>query len=359
MAAALLYYITGHGYGHAMRSALVIEAMLARQPDMQVHVRTAAPRRIFDSLGSRVHYHDVALDPGSIEIDALTIDWAATLRAVRETIDRKVAIVARERQFIADQGIGLIVADIPFLAGYVAEAAGLPAWAVGNFTWDWIYQAQLDDPEDPILQIATAGYQKMTGLLRLPFPHPTPQFRQVIDVPLITAATCQARRSPAEPPCVLIAQRGGVCPGAIERAVRSCPELRFIGWNIQGDVQGKAKASRLAELPNLRLIGPEDGASFNEVLAGCDAVISKPGHGIVSDCIALGVGLLWPPRDYFREDAMLIRLSTPYLRSRPIARNAFLDGDWRDDLLTLLAQPRPNQTLPIHGAAVIARHLLG
>lgn len=357
---SLLYYITGHGYGHALRSALVIRRMLALREDLHVHVRTGAPRGLFDSLSPRVHYHHALLDPGSIERDALTIDWPASLAAVRQSIDQKDVIIARECSFIADHRIGLIVADIPFMAGYVAEAAKVHCWAVGNFTWDWIYQSQLADPLDPILAFATAGYQKMTGLFRLPFPHETPQFKQVIDVPLITAAATQRRRDPSRPPHILIAQRGGVMPQAIERAVRSCPDYQFIGWNIlpTGEPAEPGQRLRLASLPNLRYIEPDGKISFNDVLAGCDVVLSKPGHGIVSDCIALGVGLLWPRRDYFREDDMLMRLSQPYLRSRPLSRDAFFTGNWRDDLLHLLSQPHPARALPINGAEVIAKHLV-
>src|SRR5690606_10750720 len=99
---------------------------------------------IFDALGPRVHYEKVVLDPGSLEKDALTIDWPATLAAVRRTIDDMSRMVARECAYIRENRVSLLVADIPFLAGYVAEAAGVPCWGVGNFTWDWIYETQVD-----------------------------------------------------------------------------------------------------------------------------------------------------------------------------------------------------------------------
>ncbi len=363
MTLSLLYYITGHGYGHAMRSARVIEELLRLRDDLVVHIRTSAPKTIFDALGPRAIYHNVELDPGSLEIDALTINWPATLAAVRRTIDEKETIVAREQAFIAEHDIRLIAADIPFLAGYVAEAAHLPCWAIGNFTWDWIYQTQVDSPDDPILRAVTAGYQKMTGLLRLPFPHETPQFKTAIDVPLITSASGRRKDNPTHPPRILIAQRGGMALEAIERAVRACPEFQFIGWNIlppggSADATRRESLARLEQCGNFHMVHQGNGITFNEVLASCTAVISKPGHGIVSDCIALGVGLLWPPRDYFREDDMLMHLSKPYLRSQPIGREAFFAGQWREDLLALLNQPQPPRTLPINGASVVAARLV-
>ena len=40
------------------------------------------------------------------------------------------------------------MADIPFLAGDIAAAAGIPIIAITNFTWDWIYEPYFNDRQD-------------------------------------------------------------------------------------------------------------------------------------------------------------------------------------------------------------------
>jgi hypothetical protein len=40
LAQAIVFYISGHGFGHASRSIEVINAMLARRPETRVGVRT-------------------------------------------------------------------------------------------------------------------------------------------------------------------------------------------------------------------------------------------------------------------------------------------------------------------------------
>jgi hypothetical protein len=354
----LLYYISGHGFGHAQRSAEVIRALLSRRPDVQVHIRTAAPRAIFADLGPRAHYEQVVIDRGCIEIDALTLDWPTTLRHVRSLLDERPALVEREAAFVRARGIRLIAADIPFLAGEVAHATGIPCWAVGNFTWDWIYEPVADPAAhgDLVAQIRR-GYERMDGLLSIPFRHEMTQFRQVIDVPLIAARPRLARDQALlrlglsdtdRRPRVLAAMRGGIPLATLEHAARQCPEALFLLWAHPGDT----RAANVISIP------PGAGLTFHDVLQTVDAVVTKVGHGIITDCIAMGVAILWPPRSGFREDAMLMRLAGPYLRHRPIGLEAYRGGEWAADLRALLACARPAATLPANGAQVVADVLL-
>ena len=71
----IVFYISGHGFGHAARDIEVINALLARQPDVQVHVRTSAPRWLFDlTVRGRVGFHAVETDVGVVQRDSLTPD---------------------------------------------------------------------------------------------------------------------------------------------------------------------------------------------------------------------------------------------------------------------------------------------
>ena len=48
LAQAIVFYISGHGFGHASRSIEVINAILAQRPETRIGVRTSAPRWLFD-----------------------------------------------------------------------------------------------------------------------------------------------------------------------------------------------------------------------------------------------------------------------------------------------------------------------
>ena len=44
--AGIFYYVSGHGYGHAVRSAQVISAILERSPEIEDKVMSARNARL-------------------------------------------------------------------------------------------------------------------------------------------------------------------------------------------------------------------------------------------------------------------------------------------------------------------------
>ena len=148
-------------------------------------------------------------------------------------------------------------------------------------------------------------------------------------------------------PRVLVAMRGGIAPKALRRAVAESPEVLFV---VTQRVAGEA-------LANVRVV-EANRVEFTELLAACDVVVSKLGYGIVSDCLANGVALLFPPRVGFREDEVTRVEAARYLRMREVSREAFEAGDWREDLLALLGQPVAPERIAIDGDRVIACLLL-
>jgi len=140
--------------------------------------------------------------------------------------------------------------------------------------------------------------------------------------------------------------RGGVDEAALRRAAETSADVLFFA------------GQRVPDAPaNLRTLAA-DGPAFTDVLAACDAAVAKVGYGIVSDCIANGVGLLHPPRTGFREDAISLREGPRYLRMRGIGREDFEAGNWGEDLTALLAQPAPRERMRTDGDEVIAGRLL-
>src|SRR5215213_8444801 len=166
--AAIAYYITGHGFGHARRSVEVVKELLRLRPDLQVYFRTTANPAIFEELpGEKIQLQRVELDPGAIERDLFTIDHEATIKAVREAMGRRKRVIASEMEFLKQQRIRLILCDIPFMAGDIAAAAGVPIIGITNFTWDWIYEPF--SPSNFDLKEIQNSYTKMPTLLKIPF----------------------------------------------------------------------------------------------------------------------------------------------------------------------------------------------
>jgi L-arabinokinase len=348
------YYVSGHGFGHARRTAQVLRTLGAMRANVRAVVRTSAPPVLFDGLSNTtVSVPSGAIDAGVVERDTLSIDPVASMRRLAEILARRESIVAREVEFLRESRAALVVADIPFLGADAAELAGLDCVGVGNFTWDWIFEPFATAGTQSLISEIQKSHRKMCCLLHLPLGHEVTGFREVIDVPLLANRARQDRRATlaglgVDPddarPRVLIAMRGGLSVDTLIRAVSESPELLFI---VNQAITGAP--------PNLRAV--HAGVDFTEVLAACDVVVSKLGYGILSDCIANGVALLFPPRTGFREDEISRAVCPRYMRMRELPVADFNDGCWGAHLGALLAQPPPLDTMRSDGDQVVAQFI--
>lgn len=356
----LLFYISGHGYGHATRSSEVLRELARQQSGWRLHVRSNVPEHLFAGI-DQLAFHRLpeSLDPGVVEdADSLGIDVAATLDAVERYHHRSSQIIDTEATWIESQKIALIVADFPPLAGEIAAACRVPCVGIGNFTWDWIYEPLIERDDRWFLQAwLRDGYRKMHGWLKLPFSHEENRdlFPQVIDVPLVA-------RRPRRPAAavleqlgidagdrrrrVVLAMRGRIPPAARAAAVKGNPEVLFLHFDAVD-----------TEEPNEIRVELGPSLAFPDVLNLADAVVSKFGYGTVSECIAARKRLLCPPRLNFREDEIFVREAPRHLRLKMISQADFHAGRWAQPLRWLLDQPVVNSTLPIDGAAVCAREI--
>ena len=138
---SVVFYVSGHGFGHASRDIEVINALLARRPDLDVRVRTTAARWLFDvTVRGRVAYEHVECDTGVVQHDSLTPDLEATATRAREFYETFDARVLREAAALRQLGARLVVGDVPPLAFAAAREAEIPSIALANFTWEWIYE---------------------------------------------------------------------------------------------------------------------------------------------------------------------------------------------------------------------------
>ena len=77
----LVYYISGHGFGHASRSIELVNALLALAPQLPIHIRTGAPRWLFDlTVRGPFEFTALVTDPGVVQHDSLSLDAAETIR---------------------------------------------------------------------------------------------------------------------------------------------------------------------------------------------------------------------------------------------------------------------------------------
>jgi len=357
----LVCYISGHGFGHAVRVLEVLRALRIRRPQCALHIRTTVPRWFIDTgLSGPFTYTRVQLDVGAVQRDSLTLDPLATLQAYAELAAHKQQIIAAAVHSLEPLRPTLVFADIPALAFDIARQLDVPGIAMANFSWDWIYADYVRDL--PAYQLVVDGlhasYAYATELLRLPFHGDLSAFPRRRDSPLVAR---RAVLSPAD-----ARQRLGLPPH--ERIVL----LSFGGIGVELTTAPTAprgvtfvatqSAGHGATLPaNCRLISNTDLAArrvrYEDLVAAADVVMTKPGYGIVADCIANGTAMIYTPRGRFAEYACLVRGIAAHLPHAFISNDDLHGGRWSDALDAVFAQPRRPAEMDISGAAVAAEIL--
>jgi len=350
----LRYYISGHGLGHASRSCRIIRALTARHPAVRCEVVSdAAPWFLAGNLPPGVAVTFSTLDIGVRQIDSLVMCPEATIQACRQLHAQAPGLIAAEAARLLRDGTTLVVTDVAALPCVAAAAAGIPAVILSNFTWDWIYEEFLDDyPElAAIIDWQRDCYRQARLALRLPFHGPMPPQLEVIDLPLVTrhgttpAETVRNRLGLADDQCLALLSFGGF--GLQTAPLDGLAQLN--GWVFLAE-------PLLADSnPQLRPLPP--GVGYPDLVNAADAVITKPGYGIVAECLAHNTPVIYTSRGNFREEALLVAGLQRYGRAVAIGNEQLRRGDFKEALERLLMLPQPAEALATNGAEVAADHL--
>ena len=369
MSLAIVFYVSGHGFGHASRVIEVINAILAERPEARIGVRTAAPRWLFDlTVKGRVTFSHLEADTGIVQADALTLDEADSIRRAAAFHSDLVTRAATETRVLREINAGLVVGDIPPLAFAVAHAAGLPSIALGNFTWDWIYGDYPRVRLAPSLLPAIRGaYAKGTMALRLPMHGGFESFTNVRDIPFIARHASKSRdevvkalKLPGDKPIVLVSFGGyGLSSLDTDQVAKLRKYTVVTTTNVplgRNRKEGSERKGAFISVPEEAVY--DAGVRYEDLVGAADVVVTKPGYGIVSEAIANDTALLYTSRGHFPEYEVIVKEMPQYVRSAFIDHNDLLGGKWESHLDKLLAQPKPKKKPDTTGAAVAADVLL-
>jgi L-arabinokinase len=353
---SIAYYISAHGYGHGVRSGQIIRAANALYPQLTIHIVSDLP---FSFLTNQIGNESNALrrgsfDVGMVQLDSIRVDIDATLKRVKQLYDRRAEIVSQETDFISKNCIELVVADIPAIPIEASAMAGIPSLAIGNFGWDWIYSEFLrkDGRWRQVVEAIRREYAMTDLLLRLPFCENMNAFPNIEDIPLV-ASPGKNRRSE-------ITTLMG-CDPAKKWVLLSFTTLDWNGEAVSRVMQD-SDCEFFTVLP---LEWPDSGihalnreqVPFSDVIASVDVVVSKPGFGILSDCIVNQKPLIYAERRDFLEYSILETAIRKYLRYVRISAVDLYRGDLRSSLDLLWQNPVPSARVSRGGDQIAAKRI--
>ena len=360
----VVFYISGHGFGHASREVEVMNALGARLGhDLRLIIRSAAgPSLLARTLNIPYELRPGVCDTGIVQRNSITHDDAATIAETDVFYRSFDARVDAEASALRADDVRVVVSDIAPLGLAVANRLGVPAIFIGNFTWDWIYEghAGLAAAAPHVIDTIRRAHACATLTLRLPL---SPSFDgsgldQIQHLPLIARRSTQSREDtrqhlhlPHSRKLALLSF-GGYGLNELDLTAVDCAR----DWDLVVADRSMSDA-RIAALPFVHVVSEEQLATtfrYEDLVAAADAVITKPGFGIIGECATAGTPMVYTSRGDFREYDLLVDEMPKVLRCAFISHADLFAGRWLAALNEALSQPAPPNRLPPTGAGVAA-----
>ncbi len=318
----IAFYLSSHGFGHATREIEVINHL---PDDIVVEIITAVPRWLFDhSIHRPFEYTNLSHDIGLIQIDSTTSDYEQTLHSWQRLLQDYPLTAETEGERLKQTGTNIVVGDISPMAVAAAKATGMQSIIIGNFSWDWIFQplVRIDPEFQTVIDEIADYYRQCDLLLRTPLCGDLSVFPRIEDIPLIARRAKTSREKTRkqygfsdEQTVVLLTFGGNQYP------------LPRKGFEEQGDITFITFDEGVKDIPNVKWVDPQT-IYHPDIVNMCDGVITKLGYGVVTECIAHGVPLAYPPRENFPEHEVMERETARYIPITRFDEAALKQGDW-------------------------------
>jgi L-arabinokinase len=357
----VVFFISGHGFGHASREVEIIHALAARRPDVRIVIRSAvSPSLLHRTLKVPFELRPGPCDTGIVQASSVSHDDDATVCEAIAFYERFDERIVDEVQGLAHDEVALIVSDAAPMGCEVASRLAVPGVVISNFTWDWIYETHpgMSAAAPWIVPRIRRAYELATQALELPFAGGLEIFTKITRLPLVARRPTRSREetrayfgiAPGKP-AALLSFGGYGLPDLDLTAIDARGEWTFVTTD-RSSSGGPANIDDVVYVEERAFI--DSGFRYEDLVAAVEAVVTKPGYGIIAECIVSGTAMLYTSRGDFREYDLLVREMPRFLRSRFISQPDLFAGAFRSGLNALLAQPAPPEHMAADGADVAA-----
>lgn len=354
--------ISSHGFGHLAQTAPILNALQRRLPTLRLTIRSGLPQqRLAGRIGAPFTHLPMTSDFGFQMHDPLRIDRPASAARYRaahadwsRTVDKEAALLRR-------LAVDFVLSNVSYLPLAGAAQAGIPAAACCSLNWADLFAHFFAGEEwAPAIERQIAAAYRSAPFLALQPAMPMPCLADRLDIPPVASPGGNRRQLLAQRLPVLRGKRvvllgfGGIAPqqmrldvGRWARRARQqgLPPIAWLlpaGWALDDPDCLAAEAS---------------GLGFSDLLASCDAVLSKPGYGTFVEAACVGVPVLWLRREDWPEQDCLVDWLEKHAAARQLLPPELLAGTVPDALQALWRQTRPARP-EADGAARVADWLL-
>ena len=358
MAPHVLIAVSAHGFGHIGQTAPVLQALKARLPQLRVTVRSAAPNfKLIERFGADIEQQTVNLDIGMLQHNALEVMLDETATVYKTFHGTWSERVAAEAKVLSALHPDLILANIPYLSLAAAAQSKIPSIALCSLNWADIYRYYYQDlhsEANKILNHMLAAYNSAVRFLQ---PEPSMLMPGILNGQSIGPIAQLGRSRRAE----IMHLTGAATNKRLVLISLGGMDVRLPieNWRDLGDLHLIVPATWNAQHPCATAF--EDlKIPFPDVMASCDALITKPGYGSFVEAACLGIPVLYLERPNWPEAPYLVGWLERQGRCMPLQSPQIKKGDILQILEALWSQsPKVVTPSGVDEAAAYLASLLG
>lgn len=346
----LLVCLSAHGYGHFAMTAPILNA-LRQKHNFQLTLRTTLPKALLKTRidGEFTVIADTS-DFGMVMHNSFDVNIEASAACYSEFHQDYALKVEEESASLRAIKPDFILANIPYLTIDAAYACNIPCIAYCSLNWLEVfthYFTSILAEEAQIKKQITDAYNR-AAVFMCPAPSmPMPLLHNVRAIGPVArvfegkaqtarANLCEYINAPdlGKQTKIVLVTPGGV---STHIPVENWPKEKHIIWLCSWPLTvSRQDVISTANIPLL----------FNDIMAGCDAVVSKPGYGIVSETVCNQIPVLYIKRGDWPEEPHLIKWWRANGIVDEVSRTALEKGQLVNNLKSLWLRDEKKKVYP-------------
>lgn len=285
-------------------------------------------------------------------VSALEVDAQRSMQAYADFHADWEARIKAGSALIEQIAPDVVLSNVVYLPLASAARSGIPAIAMCSLNWADIFRYFCTDMPRAadILQQIEHAYLQAESFLRITPAMPMPWLaRQQVIGPVSQPGINRRREinktlGLKENSRLVLVSMGGI---AMQFPIKSWPEVPDLFWLVPDS--WRSSRQDVIAIESLAL-------GFSDVLASCDAILTKPGYGAFVEAACSGVPVLYVEREAWPEQQVLVDWLSQVGLCQRLEAEQLKTGRFAEELQCLLEQPRPEAVMP-SGNEEVARYL--